>query len=486
MAITLIIQETSDARFSVRFPYDPLLCHVVAALPGSQHDGLTNLLTIPRNKRTIDTLLEELLKTGRFNQPGQEPNQDFTLASRSAVSPRPLQTGSLPPGPDRHPGPAVSQPLHRNPSKPPDRSPARPSDRSPTPEAPVDTLEDLFTPDPPIRSTVLQPRGTHVKELQTKDPQLVTACRDALRTLHYSPRTEESYLHWIRLYLARSGNHQSGQPVEPKINTFLTKLALKENISSSTQNQALAALLFMYRRVLGLDPGQLGEVVRAKKPIHLPVVMTRAEVKTVLSLMTGDTKLMAAIMYGGGLRLNECVTMRVQDLDFETRSISVKCGKGAKDRVTMLPGTLVAPLQEHLALVKALHEKDLAEGWGKVLLPNSIAKKYTNAATDWRWQWLFPQRRRWRNSTTGQEGRHHVDETIAQRAVKDAVMLAGITKRASCHTFRHSFATHLLEGGYDIRTVQELLGHSDVRTTQIYTHVLNKGPGGVRSPFDVL
>jgi integron integrase len=274
--------------------------------------------------------------------------------------------------------------------------------------------------------------------------------------------------------------------VEPKINAFLTKLATQQNITASTQNQALAALLFMYRRVLGLDPGQLGEVIRAKKPAQLPVVMTRAEVKTVLSLMTGDTKLMASIMYGGGLRLHECITMRVQDLDFETRTITVKAGKGAKDRITMLPGTLTVPLKEHLQLVKALHEKDLAEGWGKVLLPNSIARKYTNAATDWRWQWLFPQRRRWRNTQTGQEGRHHVDETIAQRAVKEAVMLAGLTKRASCHTFHHSFATHLLEGGYDIRTVQELLGHTDVRTTQIYTHVLNKGPGGVRSPFDVL
>ena len=427
MAVTLIIQETEDARFAVRFPYDPLLYHIVMALPGSQHDGTSSLLTIPQNKRIVDTLLEDLLKTGRFNQAGQNP------------------------------------------------------DRTPAPTMSANTLDDLFVSDPPIRITAPQ-----IKQPQAKDPELVNACKDAMRTLHYSPRTEESYLHWIRLYLANQGNHQPGQPVEPKINAFLTNLALKENISSSTQNQALAALLFMYRRVLGLDPGQLGEVVRAKKPIHLPVVMTRAEVKTVLSLMTGDTKLMAAIMYGGGLRLNECVTMRVQDLDFETRSISVKCGKGAKDRVTMLPATLIAPLREHLALVKALHEKDLAEGWGKVLLPNSIARKYTNAATDWRWQWLFPQRRRWRNSTTCQEGRHHVDETIAQRAVKDAVMLAGITKRASCHTFRHSFATHLLEGGYDIRTVQELLGHSDVRTTQIYTHVLNKGPGGVRSPFDVL
>ncbi|MDX9956992.1 MAG: integron integrase [Clostridia bacterium] len=444
MAITITILETLEGYYSVQFPFDTPVFDILRAIPGSRHDGQTRLWTIPQTRPTINTLLFALWKTGRFNISEGEPDKNSSLDSPSAVTRIPPQRII------------------------PDRIPALP--------VPPDTLDALFKSE--ARNQLV---GT-----KAKDPQLVSACRDALRTLHYSPRTEESYLHWIRLYLASSGKHQSGHSVEPKINAFLTNLALKENISSSTQNQALAALLFMYRRVLGLDPGQLGEIIRAKKPIHLPVVMTRAEVKTVLSLMTGDTKLMAAIMYGGGLRLNECVTMRVQDLDFESRSIAVKCGKGAKDRVTMLPGTLVAPLQEHLALVKALHEKDLAEGWGHVLLPNSIAKKYTNAATDWRWQWLFPQRRRWRNSQNGLEGRHHVDETIVQRAVKEAVLLAGITKRASCHTFRHSFATHLLEGGYDIRTVQELLGHSDVRTTQIYTHVLNKGPGGVRSPFDVL
>jgi integron integrase len=482
MAITITILETLEGYYSVQFRFDTPVFDILRTIPGSRYDGQTRLWTIPQTRPTINALLFALWKTGRFNQPEDE------LDNRSPLDSQATATRQIPYHlvPDRKP---IDQPEQSsNRAHPPCRSLTRPSeqasgqtnnrttDRTPAATAPPDTLDELFKSD--ARIQVIAERAS--------DHQLVSACRDALRTLHYSPRTEESYLHWIRLYLAAAGGHRPGDPVEPRINAFLTKLALKENITASTQNQALAALLFMYRRVLGLDPGQLGEVVRAKKSVHLPVVMTRAEVKTVLSLMTGDTRLMTAIMYGGGLRLHECVTMRVQDLDFETRSIAVKAGKGAKDRVTMLPGTLVAPLQEHLALVKALHEKDLAEGWGKVLLPNSIARKYTNAATDWRWQWLFPQRRRWRNSQTGQEGRHHVDETIVQRAVKDAVMLAGITKRASCHTFRHSFATHLLEGGYDIRTVQELLGHSDVRTTQIYTHVLNKGPGGVRSPFDVL
>jgi integron integrase len=472
MAITITIMETPEGYYSVQFPFDTPVFDILRAIPGSRHDGQTRAWTIPQTRPTINTLLFALWKTGRFNQPENEPDKNDSLDGK-ATDP---QNASPPILPDWMPKEKANIPALWSPEQVTGQTVKRTIDRTPAPTAAPGTLDDLFDSVPQI----------HATGKPAKDPKLVSACKDALRTLHYSHRTEESYLHWIRLYLASSGNHQPGQSVEPKINAFLTSLALKENISSSTQNQALAALLFMYRRVLGLDPGQLGDVVRARKPIHLPVVMTRAEVKTVLSFMTGDTKLMAAIMYGGGLRLSECVTLRVQDLDFESRSIAVKCGKGAKDRVTMLPGTLVAPLQEHLAHVKALHDKDLSEGWGKVLLPNSIAKKYTNAATDWRWQWLFPQRRRWRNSTTGQEGRHHVDETIAQRAVKDAVMLARITKRASCHTFRHSFATHLLEGGYDIRTVQELLGHSDVRTTQIYTHVLNKGPGGVRSPFDVL
>jgi integron integrase len=234
------------------------------------------------------------------------------------------------------------------------------------------------------------------------------------------------------------------------------------------------------------EVGELEGLIRAKRPARIPVVMTREETKAVLSVMTGDTKLMASLLYGTGLRLNEGISLRVQDIDFNRSSITVHDGKGGKDRVTMLPATLVAPLVEHLKRVQALHEKDLKDGWGRAYLPTSLSKKYPNAAAEWRWQWVFPQKNRWRNPDSKEEGRFHVDASVIQRAVRDAVLLSGITKHASCHTFRHSFATQLLENGYDIRTVQELLGHSDIRTTMIYTHVLNKGPGGVRSPLDAL
>ncbi len=273
---------------------------------------------------------------------------------------------------------------------------------------------------------------------------------------------------------------------EPEMNAFLTHLALNEKVSASTQNQALSALLFLYRHVLGRKVGDLGEVIRAKKPKRLPVVMTRDEVKAVLSNLAGDKWLMASLLYGAGLRLMDCLRLRVQDLDFSRNEILVRDGKGAKDRITMLPASLKIPLQEHLRSVKATHERDLADGWGGVLLPGALDRKYPNAPKDWRWQWVFPQENRWKNSKTGDEGRHHVDESLVQKSVRQAVVAAGLTKRATCHTFRHSFATHLLEGGYDIRTVQELLGHSDVRTTMIYTHVLNRGPSGVRSPIDGL
>ena len=273
---------------------------------------------------------------------------------------------------------------------------------------------------------------------------------------------------------------------EPEINAFLTHLAVKEKVSASTQNQALSALLFLYRHVIGREVGDLGEVIRARKPTRLPVVMTREEVKAVLANLTGDKWLMASLMYGAGLRLMECLRLRVQDIDFSRNEILVRDGKGAKDRITMLPESLKIPLQEHLKKVKAIHERDLADGWGRVQMPTALDRKYPNAPKDWRWQWVFPQENRWINPKTKEQGRHHVDESLVQKAVRDAVAKAGLTKRATCHTFRHSFATHLLEGGYDIRTVQELLGHSDVKTTMIYTHVLNRGPAGVRSPVDGL
>jgi integron integrase len=273
---------------------------------------------------------------------------------------------------------------------------------------------------------------------------------------------------------------------EPEIDAYLTHLAVKEKVSASSQNQALSVLLFLYRHVLDREIGDLGEVIRARKPRHIPAVMTREEAKAVLSHLKGDKWLMASLMYGAGMRLMECLRLRVQDVDFARNEILIRDGKGAKDRITMLPESVKAKLQEHLMEVKKIHERDLADGWGRVQMPTALDRKYRHASADWRWQWVFPQENRWVNWQTKEQGRHHVDESLVQKAVREAVANAGITKHATGHTFRHSFATHLLEAGYDIRTVQELLGHNDVKTTMIYTHVLNRGPGAVRSPADGL
>jgi len=310
--------------------------------------------------------------------------------------------------------------------------------------------------------------------------------REELRARHYSPRTEETYAWWIRRYIQFHGMRHPASMGPEEIRTFLSHLATADRVAASTQNQALSALLFLYRRVLRIDPGELGEVIRARKPMRLPVVMTRDEVRCVLSHLSGDFLLMANLMYGAGLRLQECVQLRVQDLDFSRNQILVRDGKGRQDRMTMLPQRLKASLASHLEVVRAVHQRDLGEGYGRVFLPDAIVRKYPAAPTDWRWQWVFPQDRRWVNRESGEQGRHHKDPSLLQRAVAAAVREAGLTKRASCHTFRHSFATHLLESGHDIRTVQELLGHRSVRTTQIDTHVLNLGPSGVPSPMDLL
>jgi len=316
--------------------------------------------------------------------------------------------------------------------------------------------------------------------------ELLTQMRSALRSRHYSVRTEKAYCLWAKRYIRYHGLRHPAELGEPEINAFLTYLAVERRVSASTQNQALAALLFLYRHVLGRPPNDLGEVVRARRSRHLPVVLTRDEVRSLLPRLQGDVWLIATLLYGAGLRLSECLCLRVQDVDFAQAEITVRDGKGGKDRVTMLPHSVVGPLHEHLGNVKRLHDCDLVAGWGKVALPDAIDRKYPNAATDWRWQWVFPQRSRWRDPATGGQGRHHIDATVVQRAVTAAVRESGMTKRASCHTLRHSFATHLLESGYDIRTIQELLGHKDVRTTMIYTHVLNRGGLGVRSPADGL
>lgn len=315
---------------------------------------------------------------------------------------------------------------------------------------------------------------------------LITVYRKALASRHYARRTICAYERWLRRYLRF---HQLQDPREmggQEINAFLTHLALVEQVSASTQNQALAALLFLYRRVLDIDPGELDGVVRARRPKRLPVVLSVVEVRAVLQQLEGAPALVSGLLYGGGLRLMEALRLRVQDLDFAGHQVVIRGGKGNKDRVTVLSQNLMEPLQIHLQDFRRLHRQDLSAGWGQVPLPNALGRKYTSASREWVWQWVFPQVTRWRNRETGEQGRHHLDPSVIQRAVRAAVKAAGIGKPASCHTFRHCFATHLLERGSDIRTIQELLGHSDLKTTMIYTHVLNRGPAGVTSPADLL
>ena len=329
-------------------------------------------------------------------------------------------------------------------------------------------------------------RGERLTAMPSDGSSLITVYREALASRHYARRTIGTYERWLRRYLRF---HQLRHPREmggPEINAFLTHLAVVEQVSASTQNQALAALLFLYRRVLEIDPGDLDGVVRARRPKRLPVVLNVVEVRAVLQQLEGAPALVSGLLYGGGLRLMEALRLRVQDLDFAAHQLVIRGGKGNKDRVTVLPQNLMEPLQIHLQDVRRLHRQDLAAGWGQVLLPNALGRKYTSASREWVWQWVFPQVTRWRNRETGEQGRHHLDPSVIQRAVRAAVRAAGISKLASCHTFRHCFATHLLERGSDIRTIQELLGHSDVKTTMIYTHVLNRGPAGVTSPADLL
>jgi len=307
---------------------------------------------------------------------------------------------------------------------------------------------------------------------------------EALTARHYSEHTKISYKKWVEDFLTVNwGKENIG---EREINEYLKNLALKKNVSASTQNQALAALLFYFRFVLNTPVTELGSVIRAKKSERVPVVFSRDEVMRVIGNLNGQKKLIAKLLYGTGMRLNEALSLRVLDLDFDQNEIIVRHGKGDKDRHVMIPQKLVPELKAHIEKVRELHKKDLADGWGAVTMPGALAGKYPDGSKEFKWQWLFPQKNRWKNQTTGEEGRWHLDESLMQRAVKQAILEAGINKNASCHTFRHSFATHLLEIGYDIRTIQELLGHSDVSTTMIYTHVLNRGAGGVVSPLDRL
>ena len=330
--------------------------------------------------------------------------------------------------------------------------------------------------EPQLVAAPLQPRG----------PRLLERLRTEMRLRHYSPRTERVYGWWIKRFVRFNHNKHPGTLGVPAVRAFLSSLATDGAVSASTQNQARAALLFLYRDVLGTPLPFLEGITPAKTSRRVPVVLTFDEVQSVLSHLSGVPLLVSLLMYGGGLRLIEALRLRVKDLDFGRMEITVRSGKGGKDRRTTLPRTVAGDLRAHLTAVRRQHRSDVAEGAGAVALPGALARKYPSAVRDWPWQWVFPATRRYVDRKTGEERRHHFHETAIQRAMRTAVLRAGVTKRASCHTLRHSFATHLLEAGYDIRTIQELLGHRDVATTMIYTHVLNRGGLAVRSPLDAL
>jgi integron integrase len=313
---------------------------------------------------------------------------------------------------------------------------------------------------------------------------LIGETRRVIRLRHYSIRTEQAYVHWIQRFIRFSGGRHPRDMGPPEVEAFLSHLAVDGNVAAATQNQALNAISFLYRRVLDRELGELGAVVRAKKPRQLPVVLTRDEVADVLSNLEGVHGLAAGLMYGAGLRLLETVRLRVKDIDLTRRELIVRNGKGGRDRVTMIPVRIIEPMRDQLSRARSIHLSDLAQGFGSVYLPNAIGRKYQQADREWSWQYVFPAPARSRDPRSGKMRRHHFGEAAVQRAVKRAMREAGIVKRASCHSFRHSFATHLLEGGYDIRTVQQLLGHRSVTTTMVYTHVLNRGGLAVRSPLD--
>ncbi|MFA6386026.1 MAG: integron integrase [Candidatus Paceibacterota bacterium] len=444
--MTISITFSENGTLCVRVPYDPILIAAMKSIADHAWDPEKKIWLFPNTQTHADLLLNTLYNSGLFSP--------LKIDSLTKLSPENL---------------FVDPETSAARATPPSNSPSNSSVGEK-----IKAIDD---------GAFIEP---YRQSLPASQDLFIHRYLAALSARHYSDRTKESYEKWLRRFL---GIHRDCSPKTlggPEINAFLSHLAVDENVSASTQNQALAALLFFFRNVMNMPVGDVGEVIRAKKPKRLPVVMSRQEVRAVLAGLKGDKWLAASLMYGTGLRLMECLELRVQDIDFARNEIVVRNGKGAKDRMTMLPETLRKPLCEHLEQVKKIHEKDITEGWGRVPIPGALEKKYPNASVDWAWQWVFPQERRWKDSVTSTQGRYHMDPSILQSAVHEAIIKAGIAKSASCHTFRHSFATHLLESGYDIRTVQELLGHSDVKTTMIYTHVLNRGPNGVRSPADGL
>ena len=331
--------------------------------------------------------------------------------------------------------------------------------------------------------SLVRPRFGQAAGIPDGPLRLLDQVRDLLRARHYSIRTERAYVGWIQRFIRFHGDRHPETMAEAEIGAYLSKMA-EGKVSASPQNQALAALLFLYQQVLGRELEWLGNMVHAKRPTHVPVVLRRDEVRSLLAHLDGNVWLVCALLYGGGLRLLEAVQLRVKDIDLDRREVIVRRGKGQKDRRTVLPGLLVERLRAHLGDVKARHHADLEAGAGYVALPEALARKYPNANREWIWQWVFPATRTYLEPVTHEVRRHHLHESVIQRAVRKAALIAQLAKPVTPHTLRHSFATHMLEDGYDIRTIQELLGHRDVATTMIYTHVLNRGAGGVRSPLD--
>jgi integron integrase len=322
--------------------------------------------------------------------------------------------------------------------------------------------------------------------LPVKPPKLLDQMRQKIRVLHYSLRTEKTYVDWVRRFILFHGKRHPAQMGGPEVEAFLSYLAVERKVSASTQNQAKSAILFLYKEVLKQNLPWLDEVVSAKRGDRLPVVLTPSEVRSLIQATSGTMGLVTQLLYGTGMRLLECLRLRVKDVELSRREIVVREGKGNKDRVTVLPENLVLPLQTHLVRIRQLHEKDLAAGWGEVYLPDALAEKYKNVARSWGWQWVFASNVRSTDPRSGKDMRHRIYPESVQRAVREAARQAEIVKPCTPHVLRHSFATHLLQAGYDVRTVQELLGHADVRTTMVYTHVLNKGGRGVLSPLDAL
>jgi integron integrase len=320
---------------------------------------------------------------------------------------------------------------------------------------------------------------------EVQRPLLLDRVRHVIRARHYSPRTEEAYVGWVRRFVRFHGRRHPREMGEPEVAAFLMDLSSRRRVAGSTHNQALSALMFLYREVLGCGPGWGRGFVPAVRAVRVPVVLTRQEVAAILNRLPEPSRLVCELLYGAGLRLLEGLTLRIKDVDVSRKEIRARDAKGRRDRITVLPRFILARLRTHLDSVRRQHERDLKAGHGSVTLPDGLEVKYPAANREWAWQWVFPATRHYR-APTGERRRHHLHESVVQRAFHEALRAADVAKRASCHTLRHSFATHLLESGYDIRTIQELLGHADVSTTMIYTHVLNRGAGGVRSPLDDL